>query len=187
LEENKTIIVYILVLALVMFTLGWLTVRYRARPLESQIEELEKELIDRQSLLDINLQLIEEIKQLREDNEILHQRMGDWLDTWKVEEVEVTAYAPLSPRAIPGMCYSGDPRVTASSEKVVPGVTAAAGPDIEFGTRVWVENIGFRIIQDRGGRVNRNDEDLRQLDLAVWSREEAFRIGRYKTIAAFEK
>ncbi len=184
--ENKARILLVLCLILLCFALGWLTVTQKTQPLELQIEELEKEIIDRQTLLNINLLLMEEIQQLREENENLQRRMEEWLDEWGVEEVEITAYAPLDPRAVEGMCYSGNPNITTSGAKVVPGETLAAGPDVEFGTRVWV-NGSMWVVQDRGGMVNRNDEGLRQLDLAVWTREEAFRIGRQRTVAVFEK
>ena len=90
-----------------------------------------------------------------------------------VREFETTAYAPLDPNAIEGMCYSGDPNVTASGGRPIPGETVAAGPGIPFGSRVWIEGIGFRTVNDRGGRITDN-----HLDIVVASRKEAFAWGR---------
>ncbi len=52
--------------------------------------------------------------------------------------------------------------LTASMTPVVPGVTAACGPGIPFGTRVFIEDVGWRTCQDRGGAID-NDE----IDVAV--------------------
>ena len=90
-----------------------------------------------------------------------------------VDEFTVTAYAPLDPMAVEGMCYSGDPNVTASGQPPVPGETVAAGPGIPFGSRVWIEGYGWRTVNDRGGRITD-----RHIDLAVETRAEAYAIGR---------
>ena len=90
-----------------------------------------------------------------------------------VDEFTVTAYAPLDPNAIPGMCYSGDPNVTASGLPPVPGETVAAGPGIPFGSGVWIEGVGIRTVNDRGGRITD-----RHVDLVVETQTEAREIGR---------
>ena len=64
--------------------------------LESEIELLEAE----------NAYLRSRAQELRSrQSEVLH-RMQDRLDAWEVQEVEITGYAPLDPRAVPGVCYS---------------------------------------------------------------------------------
>ena len=78
-------------------------------------------------------------------------------------------------------CGDGDP-YTASGAEVVPGVTAAAGPDYEFGTRAYVMGDGPRIIQDRGGRIGNGS-----IDLAVETREEALAWGRRAVKVVYEK
>jgi len=127
----------------------------------------------------------EQLRQLAKESEAqeqLYQRMQEWLDNWEVSMAEVTAYAPLDPDAVEGMCYSGDPRVTASGERVVPGVTAAAGPDVPFGTRLYVHGHGVRVVQDRGGRIGQG-----KIDLAVESREEAYAWGRKNVKVVYQK
>ena len=52
--------------------------------------------------------------------------------------------------------------LTASMTPVTPGVTAACGPSIPFGTRVYINDIGWRTCQDRGGAI---DDD--EIDVAV--------------------
>jgi 3D (Asp-Asp-Asp) domain-containing protein len=99
----------------------------------------------------------------------------EFLDPGRAQEHTITGYAPLDPNAVYGMDYIGDPTATASGAKVVPGVTAAAGPDVPFGTKLYIQGIGWRIVQDRGGRItNRN------IDLAMRTRQDALRFGKRK-------
>ena len=121
-----------------------------------------------------------DLENLRYDNQVLQQQLdalreeqAEWLERFEVSMVTVTAYAPLDPNAVEGMCYSGDPNITASGAQVVPGVTIAA--TLPFGTRVWIEGYGVRVVQDRGGMVGRND-----IDIAVATMAEAVAIGRHK-------
>lgn len=63
---------------------------------------------------------------------------------------------------------------TASGEPVTPGVTVAADPDVlPMGTRVYIDGIGERVVQDTGGVIRG-----RKIDLAVESHEEALEFGR---------
>jgi 3D (Asp-Asp-Asp) domain-containing protein len=140
--------------------------------LQQEIFTLEKE----------NALLRGRIAELKQQQAEIGDRMESWLDTWEVELWESTAYAPLDSRAIEGMCYSGDPRITTSGAKTTPGVTAAAGPDVEYGTRAYVAGDGARIVQDRGGRIgNRN------IDLAMATREEALAWGRRRVPVIWER
>ena len=90
-----------------------------------------------------------------------------------VDEFTVTAYAPMDPRAVEGMCYSDDPNVTASGLPPIPGETVAAGPGIPFGSRVWINGIGVRTVNDRGGRIHD-----RAIDIVVGNRAAAMEFGR---------
>ncbi len=82
-------------------------------------------------------QMDKQDKQLKELNDSIQK----FLDTWNLDQFEVTAYAPLDLNAIEGMCYSGDPTITASGAKVIPGITVANG-EFPFGTRVWIDSYG---------------------------------------------
>jgi 3D (Asp-Asp-Asp) domain-containing protein len=57
---------------------------------------------------------------------------------------EVTAYCPC--RVCCGK-WSGGP--TASGKMPKQGVTCAAPRRIPFGTRLWIEGVGVRVVQDR--------------------------------------
>lgn len=154
------------------------------KTLERQRLELENELLQLQAE---NARLWAKVTELREQQSRLGQRMQDWLDAWEVDVAETTAYAPLDPGAKESMCYMGDSAVTASGAKVVPGITAAAAPDVPFGTRVYIPGRGMRIVQDRGPAINYTGDGVMQLDLCVETREEALdEIGRQKILVAIK-
>ena len=156
----------------------------KTEEIERQRSNLETEIL---LLEHENTQLREMLSILQGEQGELRRQMREWLQQWEVITLEVSAYAPLDLRAVENMCYSGDPTVTNSGAKVVPGITAAAGPDIPFGTKVYVEG-AMRVVQDRGGRVQYSDAGLMQLDLCVETREEALdEIGRREVIAIIEK
>lgn len=108
-------------------------------------------------------------------DQALEEQLQKWLDEWEIGAGEVTGYAPLDPSAVAGMCYEGDPGITASGEKVVPGVTVAAGPSIPFGTKVYIQGLGWRTVHDRGGMISRG-----KWDVAMPTQTEALRFGRQR-------
>lgn len=101
---------------------------------------------------------------------------------YETQLMNITKYAPLSPGAVPGRDYAGDPSLTASGEELVPGKTAAAGPNVPFGTRIYVEGLGWYVVQDRGSGVGPND-----IDLATETRAEAIDFGQQRRLVIFEQ
>ena len=55
----------------------------------------------------------------------------------------ITAYCACA------LCCGNGPKPTASGTWPVAGVTVAAPRTVPFGTRVWIEGVGVRIVQDR--------------------------------------
>ena len=100
------------------------------------------------------------------------QKVDYFMDALGIEQMSVSGYAPLDPNAIEGVCYSGDPNVTASGQKPIAGMTVAAGPGIPFGTRVYIENIGARTVNDRGGAITNN-----RIDVVFATKNEAMKHG----------
>ncbi len=92
---------------------------------------------------------------------------------WELQTFEVTHYAPLDPAAVEGVCYSGNPGITASGAAVEIGTTAAAAWSLPYGTRLYIPGYGFRVVQDRGGDIVEG-----RLDIAVASKKEAYQLGR---------
>lgn len=93
----------------------------------------------------------------------------------KLYEVVATAYAPLDPKAVRGMCYSGNPKVTASGNTTTPGLTIATPRNLPFGTWVYLDKLGWRQVHDRGGSIKGN-----RIDICFQTRKEAFAWGRRK-------
>lgn len=118
---------------------------------------------------------IEKIDAKLNEIETRLNKIEDELNKWSV--YEATAYAPLDPKAKEGMCYEGDPRITASGAPVVPGVTVAAGKELPFGTELYIKGIGKRIVQDRGAAIGTG-----RLDIAVKTQAEAFQFGRRRVL-----
>lgn len=137
------------------------------RKINSQGREIESLIETKQALVYFNNKHIKEI-------ETLYQFIKyNELKSFEVKTFEATGYAPLDPNAIEGMCYSGDPNITASGRRVQPGITIAAGPNIPLGTWIWIEGYGWRRVDDRGSRIKEN-----KIDIAFETRKEAFEFGR---------
>lgn len=88
------------------------------------------------------------------------------------KKMKISGYAPLDPKAVKGMCYSGDPKVTASGRRTQPGITIAAGKNIPFGTLIFIPTIGWREVEDRGGSIGNN-----RIDICFETKEEAIAWG----------
>lgn len=79
----------------------------------------------------------------------------------------ITAYCHCS------KCCGKTNGITASGVKAVQGVTVAMSKDIPFGTKIYIDGIGERIVQDRGGAIKGN-----RIDLYFDSHQEALNFGR---------
>lgn len=83
-------------------------------------------------------------------------RAGQSVTAEYIGEYMCTAYCA---EAYPHICGTGD-GITASGAPVTPGVTCAAPASIPFGTVLYIEGVGVRIVQDRGGAVTGNSLDV---------------------------
>ncbi len=95
-------------------------------------------------------------------------------------EYIATGYAPLDPKAKKGMCYQGDPKITASGRPTQPNISIAAPKDIPFGTWMWIEGIGLRRVDDRGKAIKGN-----KIDICFHTKKEALQWGRRKVRVAW--
>ncbi len=157
--------------------------------MNQQLDALEQRIEHLQQVYETNKEQEKMIEELRQENRKLYRRvleMEEWIEGWEVEDWEASFYAPLDPAAVEGMCYSGDPTVTKSGATVEIGRTVAAGPDIPIGTLLYIEGFGWREVQDRGSAVNYNDDGLRQVDIAVATRQEALALGRQEVIVVYQ-
>lgn len=70
---------------------------------------------------------------------------------------------------------------TASGVFPKVGVTIAASKSFKFGTKLYLNGIGTRVVQDRGGAITGN-----KIDLFVGSHKEAMRLG-VKYVAVYRQ
>lgn len=99
----------------------------------------------------------------------------------RVEETftgEISAYASLDPKAEEGECFSGDPSITASGEKVRRGIVAANF--LPFGTKIRIpEYFGNEIfvVKDRMA----SSYGWGNIDIWMRDQEDAMEFGRVIT------
>lgn len=74
------------------------------------------------------------------------------------ESYVITAYCPCA------KCCGKNDGITASGVKAVEGVTVAMDKSIPFGTKIYIDGVGERIVQDRGGAIKGNRIDLYFID-----------------------
>lgn len=72
----------------------------------------------------------------------------------KTETYTITAYCPCYE------CSEGWGDSTASGVKAVEGITIATDKTIPLGTKIYIDGVGERIVQDRGGAIKGNKIDL---------------------------
>ena len=70
-------------------------------------------------------------------------------------------------------CCGKTDGITASGEKAVQGVTVASDNSIPFGTKIYIDGVGERIVQDRGGAIKGN-----RIDLYFSDHQSALNFGR---------
>lgn len=84
-----------------------------------------------------------------------------------IESYEITAYCHCS------KCCGKTDGITASGVMAVQGITVAMDESIPFGTKIYIDGVGERIVQDRGGSIKG-----KRIDLYFDSHQEALNFGR---------
>jgi hypothetical protein len=73
-----------------------------------------------------------------------------------VEDARVTEYVP----ELGGTNCAEPCDRTAYMTPIIYGETAACGPDIPYGTEVYIQDVGWRTCQDRGGSIDNDEVDV---------------------------
>lgn len=84
-----------------------------------------------------------------------------------VKEYVITAYCPCM------KCCGKTDGITASGDKATEGVTVAMDKSMPFGTKIYIDGVGERIVQDRGGAITGN-----RIDLYFENHQDAINFGR---------
>ena len=132
----------------------------------------------------INQAYNQTISELEHEKYLLKKELSTFEDAedYEIRKMNVTKYAPLDSAAIAGWDFSGDREITASGEIVVPGETAAAGPNVPFGAEIYVEGKGWYTVNDRGGRIGPDN-----IDLATESKDVSQEWGIQERIVIIDK
>ena len=70
-------------------------------------------------------------------------------------------------------CCGKNDGITASGVKAIEGVTVAMNKSIPFGTKIYIDGVGERIVQDRGEAIKGN-----RIDLYFSDHQSALNFGR---------
>lgn len=101
-------------------------------------------------LNDKNEELMKEISRLNSDMEVLKVYLFGYCG-----EFEISYYDSCY------QCCGKTNGMTASGEKAQEGVTVAADTSIfPMGSKIYIEGIGWRTVQDRGGAIKGNKLDI---------------------------
>ena len=85
----------------------------------------------------------------------------------------VTSYAPLDPNAVEGMCYSGNPAITATGTRTRIGVAASDWNELPVGTIIEIPGYGEAIVEDTGSAMRNYKEGIK-IDIFHATRTESF-------------
>lgn len=157
--------------------------------LNAQIENYEEMVAEQRMDIDQMMDKIHEtsrylreanftIRNLKEEIEMLESEkelMEETIEKLRTIPAVITNYAPLDPNAVEGMCYSGNPNITATGTQVRRGIAAADPRRLPYGTKIYIPSFGEVIIEDTGSAMRNNDKI--QIDVFVESRKEAFAYG----------
>lgn len=138
----------------------------------------------------LNETLLLNIKMMQDDNEMLMRSYSAWRVEaermgLKLELIEgakeitleaiVTAYAPNDNQS--GICADENPLATSTGRKPGKAYAAADPTRIPYGTIVYIPGYGEVEIQDTGGNLRADKENLR-IDVYFDSHDEAIQWGR---------
>ena len=101
------------------------------------------------------------------NNDGAEDRKIETVQSTVAETYTITAYCPCV------KCCGKTNGITASGVKAVQGVTVATDKSIPFGTKIYIDGVGERIVQDRGGAIKGN-----KIDLYFDTHQEALSFGR---------
>lgn len=175
-DNRSKLIINLLVVAL--FVLCGVTQRENYRELEKILNQTIADKVDTEERL---LEKEEEILKIRVENtealKTIEAELTDFKESTKelpleyIGEFYCTAYCC---EKYPHICGTGSGN-TASGQPIQYDVSVAS-KDLPFGTVLYIEDIGIRIVQDRG------NIESKQLDIAVKTHKEAsaWKNGKHK-------
>jgi len=155
-------------IALIFCFVSLVVVYFMLKSIESALEEAKEKIEQQHKEIEFKEQLYEEMLNLQKN------RCEEKVNELKKIEAIVTGYAPFDNQS--GMCADNNPSVT-STGKMPSSRFAAADPTrLPYGTKVKVPGYGVVEIQDTGGALRGDKENIR-IDLFFDTYDEALRWG----------
>lgn len=120
---------------------------------------------------------LERIKQeeLKRQQEIKLASRGGQERTY-LGEFEITFYCSCA------TCCGRANKPCANGQYPVEGVTIAAPQRFKFGTKLYIEGIGERVVMDRGSAIKGN-----KIDVYVTDHQRAIQLGRKRNVKVYTK
>lgn len=169
-------------LPILIVVLGYIVVSlYSQVQLRSEVKTLQTQLaIEQDKVLKVQKERQDDLTKfgeiIAEKDAYILELFYNKLEEKNVIRAEVTSYAPLDPDAVEGMCYSGDPSITATGTTVRYGVAAADFSKLPAGTVLEIPGYGIAVVEDTGSALRKHDGYA--IDVFMPTREEAFAWGR---------
>lgn len=169
-------------LPILIVVLGYIVVSlYSQVQLRSEVKTLQTQLaIEQDKVLKVQKERQDDLTKfgeiIAEKDAYILELFYNKLEEKNVIRAEVTSYAPLDPDAVEGMCYSGDPSITATGTTVRYGVAAADFSKLPAGTVLDIPGYGIAVVEDTGSALRKHDGYA--IDVFMPTREEALAWGR---------
>lgn len=169
-------------LLILIVVLGYIVVSlYSQVQLRSEVKTLQTQLaIEQDKVLKVQKERQDDLTKfgeiIAEKDAYILELFYNKLEEKNVIRAEVTSYAPLDPDAVEGMCYSGDPSITATGTTVRYGVAAADFSKLPAGTVLEIPGYGIAVVEDTGSALRKHDGYA--IDVFMPTREEALAWGR---------
>lgn len=169
-------------LTILVVVLGYIVVSlYNQVQLRSEVKTLQTQLvIEQDKVLKVQKERQDDLTKfgeiIAEKDAYILELFYNKLEEKNVIRAEVTSYAPLDPDAVEGMCYSGDPSITATGTTVRYGVAAADFSKLPAGTVLDIPGYGIAVVEDTGSALRKHDGYA--IDVFMPTRGEALAWGR---------
>lgn len=169
-------------LPILIVVLGYIVVSlYSQVQLRSEVKTLQTQLaIEQDKVLKVQKERQDDLTKfgeiIAEKDAYILELFYNKLEEKNVIRAEVTSYAPLDPDAVEGMCYSGDPSITATGTTVRYGVAAADFSKLPAGTVLEIPGYGIAVVEDTGSALRKHDGYA--IDVFMPTRGEALAWGR---------
>lgn len=141
---------------------------------EENIYEIESETV----IQETEEKIMSEYNIPLDKDEIRSVSRGDYTRYIPIKAI-VTAYAPYDNKS--GMCNDGTPDTTATNTKPKRGTIAADPKRIPYGTKLYIPEYGYGIVEDTGSAL-RKDKDNIRIDVYMDTYEEAIEWGKKEMI-----